>query len=70
MISVAEVQFSLVLPPFLEIREPNWEVCARTEPEPEPNRVEPVLPVQFSSVLGLDRRTALLNINLLENIIY
>ncbi len=70
MISVAEVQFSPVLPPFLENRELNWEVCAGTKPEPEPNRVEPVLPVQFSSVLGSDRRTALLNINLLENIIY
>src|SRR5260221_151876 len=39
--SVAEVQFSPVLPPFLENREPNQEVCAGTEPEPEPNRIEP-----------------------------
>jgi hypothetical protein len=31
--SVAEVQFSLVHPPFLENREPNWEVCARTGTE-------------------------------------
>ena len=48
--SVAEVQFSPVLPPFLENREPNRGVCAGTEPEPEPNRIEPVLPVLFSSV--------------------
>ena len=53
--SVAEVQFSPVLPPFVKNRELNREVLARTEPEPEPNRLEPVLPVLFCSVLGSDR---------------
>jgi hypothetical protein len=53
--SVAKVRFSPVLPPFLENREPNREVWAGTEPEPELNRVEPVLPVLFCSVLGSDR---------------
>jgi len=60
--SVAEVQFSPVLPPFLENRELNRKVWAGTEPEPEPNRVEPVLPVLFCSVLGSDRRTVFQNV--------
>lgn len=54
MVSVAEVQFSPVLPSFWEDREPNREVWPRTEPEPEPNRIELVLPVLFCSVLGSD----------------
>jgi len=53
-ISVAKVWFSLVLQPFLKNRELNRQPLHRTEPEPELNRIEPVLPVPFSSVLRFE----------------
>jgi hypothetical protein len=52
--SVAKVQFSPVLQPFLKNRELNRQPLHRTEPEPELNRIEPVLPVPFSSVLRFE----------------
>jgi len=50
--SVAEVQFSPVLPPFLENQELNREFWAATELNQNRTGLEPVLPVLFCSVLG------------------